>query len=113
MLLYLTNIVMLGMCSVQGATLLDRLETLQIRVRYQTLARLRQGLSNRMREELEQRLARLEQTARTLAEGNTSTDVFSRTTGELEAGSSELKAKLREIVHQLADPTPGRTPAHV
>ena len=113
MLLYLTNIVILGMCSVQGATLLDRLETLQIRVRYQTLARLRQGLSNRMREELEQRLARLEQTARTLAEGNTSTDVFSRTTGELEAGSSELKAKLREIVHQLADPTPGRTPAHV
>ncbi len=113
MLLYLTNIVILGMSAVQGATLLDRLETLQIRVRYQTLARLRQGLSNRMRDELAQRLERLEQAARGLATESASAERFAQTTGELEAGSSELKAKLREIVHQLADPSPGRTPAHV
>jgi signal transduction histidine kinase len=113
MLLYLTNIVILGMSAVQGATLLGRLETLQIRVRYQTLARLRQGLSNRMRDELEDRLARLEQTTRLLAADVPDEVVFGQTTRELEAGSSELKAKLREIVHQLADPSPGRTPAHV
>jgi signal transduction histidine kinase len=114
LLLYLTNMVLIGMCATQGSTLLDRLETLQIRVRYQTLARLRQGLSNRMRDELTERLNSLERVARTLSADPPPGEEFSEATSRLQAGSSELKAKLREIVHQLADPsTPGRTPAHV
>lgn len=111
--LYLTNLVIIGMSAVQGAALLDRLETLQIRVRYQTLARLRQGLSNRMRDELTERLAELEHDSRQLASHPPDAEEFSMQTQRLETGSSALKAKLREIVHQLADPIPGRTTAHV
>lgn len=112
-LLYVTNLLIIGMSAALGAQLLDRLETLQIRVRYQALARLRHGLSNRMRDQLIERLDELEGTARTLAERQLTPEEFAQATGRLEHGSSELKARLREIVHQLADPPPGRTATHV
>ncbi|MBC7644460.1 MAG: hypothetical protein H7123_04980, partial [Thermoleophilia bacterium] len=105
LMLYLANMVIIGISASAGATLLDRLETLQIRVRFQTLARLRKGLSNRMRDELQERLSTLEQTARILSlDVPAAPDDFSQQTEPLEAGSNELKLKLREIVHQLADP---------
>lgn len=108
-LLYVTNLLIIGMSATQGAKLLDRLEALQIRVRYQALARLRQGLSTRMRDQLMERLDALEATARELAGQTPTAQAFDTATERLERGSSELKARLREIVHQLADPTPGRT----
>jgi len=105
LMLYLANMVIIGISASAGATLLDRLETLQIRVRFQTLARLRKGLSNRMRDELQERLSTLEQTARVLSTAvPAAPEDFSQQTEPLEAGSNELKLKLREIVHQLADP---------
>ena len=112
-LLYVTNMVIIGMSATQGAKLLDRLETLQIRVRYQALARLRQGLSNRMRDQLTERLDDLERDARELADEQPTEEKFAAATDRLQSGSNELKIRLREIVHQLADPSPGRTAAHV
>lgn len=112
-LLSVTNLLIIGMSATQGAKLLDRLETLQIRVRYQALARLRQGLSSRLRDRLIERLDDLERTTRELAAADASPDEFRQVTERLQQGSSDLKAQLREIVHQLADPTPGRTQAHV
>jgi hypothetical protein len=115
-LVHVTDIALLGMAAVQGAKLLDRLETLQIRVRYQALARLRHGLSSRMRDQLTERLEELERQARTLASDPPEDgQAFSEATGQLQDGSTEIKQRLRDIVHTLADPTPqqGRTPAHV
>jgi hypothetical protein len=115
-LVHVTDIALLGMAAVQGAKLLDRLETLQIRVRYQALARLRLGLSSRMRDQLTERLEELERQARTLASDPPEDgQAFSEATGQLQDGSTEIKQRLRDIVHTLADPTPqqGRTPAHV
>lgn len=112
-LVYVTTLALVGMCAVQGAKLLDRLETLQIRVRYQVLARMRQGLGTRTRDQLVERLDELEATARALAASSPSTAEFATATARLQHESSELKKRLREIVHTLADPTPGRTPAHV
>jgi signal transduction histidine kinase len=114
-LTYVTNMLIVGMSAAQGAKLLDRLEALQIRVRYQALARLRQGLSSRMRDRLTSLLDVLEGKARDLMTGSVEPKAFAETTELLEEGSSELKARLREIVHQLADPPspPGRTHSHV
>lgn len=114
-LVHVTDIALLGMAAVQGAKLLDRLETLQIRVRFQALARLRHGLSGRMRDQLTERLEQLERHARELATDTPADDAaFARETERLTNESTELKRRLREIVHTLADPTPsGRTPAHV
>jgi hypothetical protein len=114
-LVHVTDIALLGMAAVQGAKLLDRLETLQIRVRYQALARLRHGLSSRMRDQLTERLEELERQARTLANDTPDGEAFSEATAQLQDGSTEIKQRLRDIVHTLADPTPqqGRTPAHV
>jgi signal transduction histidine kinase len=105
-LLYITNLVLIGMSATQGAKLLDRLEALQIRVRYQALARLRQGLGSRMRDQLTERLDALEAQARDLAVHPGDAATFETSTATLEQGSTELKASLREIVHQLADPSP-------
>ncbi len=114
MLIHGTNLVIIGLCAIQGARLLDRLETLQIRVRYQALARMRQGLSTRMRDDLVRRLDELEVTARDLATGDWSDEeAFRSTTDRLTSGSAELKARLRAIVHQLADPSPPRETTHV
>jgi signal transduction histidine kinase len=114
-LVHVTDIALLGMAAVQGAKLLDRLETLQIRVRFQALARLRHGLSGRMRDQLTERLEELERHARELATDTpTSDEEFAKATAQLTSESTQLKQRLREIVHTLADPTPfGRTPAHV
>ncbi len=115
-LVYVTDIALLGMAAVQGAKLLDRLETLQIRVRYQALARLRHGLSGRMRDQLTERLEELERHARELATDTPDDDeAFAEAAARLTRESTELKQRLRDIVHTLADPTPqqGRTPAHV
>jgi hypothetical protein len=114
-LVHVTDIALLGMAAVQGAKLLDRLETLQIRVRFQALARLRHGLSGRMRDQLTERLEQLEQHARTLStDPPSSEDEFQAQAQRLTSESTELKQRLRDIVHTLADPTPpGRTPAHV
>jgi hypothetical protein len=115
-LVYVTDIALLGMAAVQGAKLLDRLETLQIRVRYQALARLRHGLSGRMRDQLTERLEELERHARELATNTPDDDeAFAQAAARLTSESTELKQRLRDIVHTLADPTPqqGRTPAHV
>lgn len=112
-ILYLTYVVLIGLCATQGAKLLDRLEALQIRVRYQALARLRQGLSIRMRSQLAERLDELELAARNLATHPEEIEDFHAATEVLQTGSSDLKAQLREIVHQLADPPQGRTPTHV
>jgi signal transduction histidine kinase len=114
-LVHVTDIALLGMAAVQGAKLLDRLETLQIRVRFQALARLRHGLSGRMRDQLTERLVQLERHARALATDTpTEAERFAEATQQLTRESTELKQRLREIVHTLADPTPpGRTPAHV
>jgi hypothetical protein len=69
-----------------------------------------------MRDQLTERLEELERTARVLAE-QTPDDpgAFSEATAQLQDGSTEIKQRLRDIVHTLADPTPpqGRTPAHV
>ena len=114
-LVHVTDIALLGMAAVQGAKLLDRLETLQIRVRFQALARLRHGLSGRMRDQLTERLQQLERTARALATDPPRDEAaFADATTQLTSESTELKQRLRDIVHTLADPTPsGRTPAHV
>ncbi|MCW2922064.1 MAG: integral rane sensor signal transduction histidine kinase [Thermoleophilia bacterium] len=115
-LVHVTDIALLGMAAVQGAKLLDRLETLQIRVRYQALARLRHGLSGRMRDQLTERLEELERHARELATDTPDDDeAFAQAAARLTSESTELKQRLRDIVHTLADPTPqqGRTPAHV
>jgi signal transduction histidine kinase len=114
-LVHVTDIALLGMAAVQGAKLLDRLETLQIRVRFQAIARLRHGLSGRMRDQLTERLEQLERHARELAtDMPVVEDEFAQATAQLTRESTELKKRLREIVHTLADPTPsGRTPAHV
>ncbi|MCW2924798.1 MAG: integral rane sensor signal transduction histidine kinase [Thermoleophilia bacterium] len=115
-LVHVTDIALLGMAAVQGAKLLDRLETLQIRVRYQALARLRHGLSSRMRDQLTERLEELERHARALATDTPDGEAFAEEAARLTAESTELKQRLRDIVHTLADPTPqqhGRTPAHV
>jgi signal transduction histidine kinase len=115
-LVHVTDIALLGMAAVQGAKLLDRLETLQIRVRYQALARLRHGLSGRMRDQLTERLEELERHARELATDTPGDpDAFAEHAARLTSESTELKQRLRDIVHTLADPTPqqGRTPAHV
>lgn len=117
-LVHVTGIVLVGMAGVQGAKLLDRLETLQIRVRYQALARLRHGLSSRMRDQLTERLEELEQLARSLALDTPDGAAFNEATDRMQRESTELKQRLRDIVHTLADPTPpasppGRTPAHV
>jgi len=115
-LVHVTDIALLGMAAVQGAKLLVRLETLQIRVRYQALARLRHGLSSRMRDQLTERLEELERHTRALATDTPVGEQFARATEQLQRESTELKQRLREIVHTLADPTPqqhGRTPAHV
>jgi len=114
-LVHVTDIALLGMAAVQGAKLLDRLETLQIRVRYQALARLRHGLSGRMRDQLTERLEELERHARELATDTPDGEAFAEATAQLTRESTELKQRLRDIVHTLADPTPqqGRTPAHV
>ncbi len=114
-LVHVTDIALLSMAAVQGAKLLDRLETLQIRVRFQALARLRHGLSGRMRDQLTERLEKLERHARALADDPPRTvEDFARETTLLTSESTELKQRLRDIVHTLADPTPpGRTPAHV
>lgn len=113
-LIHVTDIALLGMAAVQGAKLLDRLEALQVRVRFQALARLRQGLSGRMRDQLTERLRKIEQTVRMLANNPSPTDEqFKEELGGLIVQSTELKQRLREIVHTLADTTPtGRTPAH-
>ncbi len=115
-LVHVTDIALLGMAAVQGAKLLDRLETLQIRVRFQAIARLKQGLSGRMRDQLTERLEELERHARELATDTPDDDeAFAQATARLTSESTELKQRLRDIVHTLADPTPqqGRTPAHV
>lgn len=116
-LVHVTDIALLGMAAVQGAKLLDRLETLQIRVRYQALARLRHGLSSRMRDQLTERLEELERHTRALAVETPAGEAFTEATAQLTRESTELKQRLRDIVHTLADPTPsgpsGRTPAHV
>jgi signal transduction histidine kinase len=113
-LVYVTDIALLGMAAVQGAKLLDRLETLQIRVRYQALARLRHGLSSRMRDQLTERLEELEAHTRALATDTPQGEAFAEATAQLTRESTELKQRLRDIVHTLADPSPsGRTPAHV
>jgi hypothetical protein len=116
-LVHVTDIALLGMAAVQGAKLLDRLETLQIRVRYQALARLRHGLSSRMRDQLTERLEELERHTRALAIETPAGEAFTEATAQLTRESTELKQRLRDIVHTLADPTPsgpsGRTPAHV
>jgi len=116
-LVHVTDIALVGIAAIQGAKLLDRLETLQIRVRYQALARLRHGLSSRMRDQLTERLEELEQRVRALAVGGEADPrVFSAATDQLQRDSTELKRRLRDILHTLAEPspsTPGRTPAHV
>ena len=114
-LVHVTDIALLGMAAVQGAKLLDRLETLQIRVRYQALARLRHGLSSRMRDQLTERLEELERHARSLSVDTPDGQAFDEAAAQLTRESTELKARLRDIVHTLADPTPpqGRTPVHV
>lgn len=113
-LVLITDIALVGMSAIQGAKLLDRLETLQIRVRYQALARLRHGLSGRMRDQLTERLEELETLARTLSEGSPDAIAFEEATARMQRDSTELKQRLRDIVHTLADPTPaGRTPLHV
>ncbi|MCZ4496203.1 MAG: Nitrate/nitrite sensor protein [Thermoleophilia bacterium] len=113
-LVYVTDIALVGMAAIQGAKLLDRLETLQIRVRYQALARLRHGLSGRMRDQLTERLEELELLARSLSQSDPDAEEFRAATERMQRESTELKQRLREIVHTLADPTPsGRTPAHV
>lgn len=114
-LVHVTDIALLGMAAVQGAKLLDRLEVLQIRVRHQAIARLKQGLSSRMRDQLTERLQQLERHARALATETPDGEDFAQETERLTRESTELKQRLRDIVHTLADPTPpqGRTPAHV
>ena len=115
-LVHVTDVALVGMAAIQGAKLLDRLETLQIRVRYQALARLRHGLSGRMRDQLTERLEELEQLARRLAADTPDAAGFHDATRQMQDESTQLKARLREIVHTLADPTPtpaGRTPTHV
>jgi signal transduction histidine kinase len=120
LLVHVTDIALMGMAAVQGAKLLDRLETLQIRVRYQALAQLRRGLSGRMREQLTERLQQLERTARALASAGTSADAgsFAQQTERLQTESTELKQRLRDIVHTLAEPSappspPRKAKAHV
>lgn len=109
-LIYIATVVVIGLSATQGAKLLDRLEALQIRVRFQALARLRQGLSSKLRDQLVQELDELEHTTRGLAHRDAVSEVeFTQATDRLQKGSSDLKARLREIVHTLADPTPGRT----
>lgn len=114
-LVHITDIALLGMAAVQGAKLLDRLELLQIRVRHQAVARLKQGLSGRMRDQLTERLEELERHARALATDTPDGEAFAEAAAQLTRESTELKQRLRDIVHTLADPTPqqGRTPAHV
>jgi hypothetical protein len=114
-LVHITDIALLGMAAVQGAKLLDRLETLQINVRHQALARLKLGLSSRMRDQLTERLEELERHARELAVDPPADPVeFAQQTEQLISESTDLKQRLRDIVHQLADPPPsGRTPVHV
>jgi signal transduction histidine kinase len=114
-LIHITDIALIALAAIQGARLLDRLETLQIRVRYQALARLRQGLSGRMRDQLTERLEELERHTRALAENPpTSAEEFSAQTAAIQNESTQLKQRLRDIVHTLADPTPaGRTPINV
>lgn len=116
LLVHVTDIALIGMTAVQGAKLLDRLETLQIRVRYQALARLRHGLSGRMRDQLTERLLQLERDARELATAPGDADTFRDGTERIQRDSTELKQRLREIVHTLAEPappSPRRTTAHV
>lgn len=116
LLVHLTDIALIGMTAIQGAKLLDRLETLQIRVRYQALARLRHGLSGRMRDQLTERLQQLERDARALATHDVDPAAFHDGTERIQRESTELKQRLREIVHTLAEPStpsPGRTTAHV
>jgi hypothetical protein len=109
-LIYIATVVVIGLSATQGAKLLDRLEALQIRVRFQALARLRQGLSSKLRDQLVRELDELEHTTRELADRDAVSEVeFTQATDRLQKGSSDLKARLREIVHTLADPTPGRT----
>ncbi|MBC7462235.1 MAG: hypothetical protein H7287_12810 [Thermoleophilia bacterium] len=115
-LVHVTDVALVGMAAIQGAKLLDRLEALQIRVRYQALARLRHGLSGRMRDQLTERLEELEQLARRLSGETPSVDEFAAATRRMQDESTQLKKSLRDIVHTLADPTPntaGRTPTHV
>ncbi|MCW2950297.1 MAG: histidine kinase, partial [Thermoleophilia bacterium] len=115
-LVHVTDVTLVGMAAIQGAKLLDRLEALQIRVRYQALARLRHGLSGRMRDQLTERLEELEQLARSLAASPPDAVEFTAATQRMQDESTQLKARLRDIVHTLADPTPtsaGRTPTHV
>jgi signal transduction histidine kinase len=115
-LVHVTDVALVGMAAIQGAKLLDRLETLQIRVRYQALARLRHGLSGRMRDQLTERLEELEQLARGLALETPDATEFTAATQRMQDESTQLKQRLRDIVHTLADPTPntaGRTPTHV
>jgi hypothetical protein len=69
-----------------------------------------------MRDQLTERLEELERHARQLAEAPPAGgEQFRDATAQLQDGSTELKQRLRDIVHTLADPTPqqGRTPAHV
>ncbi len=108
-LMYITNLVIIGLCATQGARLLDRLEALQIRVRYQAMALIRQSLSGRMRNDLVAVLDELEDRTRRLAAAPPEPDAFVTATEPLAEGSTKLKVRLREIVHQLAEPDPGRT----
>lgn len=108
-LLYVTNAFIIGLCASQGARLLDRLEALQIRVRFQALALIRQSLGSQTHNDLSRELDSLEDTTRDLATRQVDETEFAARTSQLADGSTALKERLREIVHQLAEPTPGRT----